>query len=249
VLLKNKVAAISGAAGLRGIGFATAKLFAEQGARVAILDIDAAAAETAASSLGGGHLGLRCDVSKKAECESAIKEVIAKTGQLDILINNAGITQALNVWDIDDDSWNRMLDVNLRGVLYLSQAAIPHMREKKAGSIVCTASGAVHSGGGFVGTAHYCASKGGVIALGRAMARELGPFGIRVNCIAPGLIQTDINAGKISDDKIEDFKRRTPLRRLGKPQDIANAFLYLASDMSDYVTEQVVDVNGGIFMN
>jgi NAD(P)-dependent dehydrogenase (short-subunit alcohol dehydrogenase family) len=196
VLLKNKVAAISGAAGLRGIGFATAKLFAEQGARVAILDIDAAAAETAASSLGGGHLGLRCDVSKKAECESAIKEVIAKTGQLDILINNAGITQALNVWDIDDDSWNRMLDVNLRGVLYLSQAAIPHMREKKAGSIVCTASGAVHSGGGFVGTAHYCASKGGVIALGRAMARELGPFGIRVNCIAPGLIQTDINAAR-----------------------------------------------------
>ena len=141
MLLKNKVAAISGAAGLRGIGFATAKLFAEQGARVAILDIDAAAAETVASSLGGGHLGLRCDVSKKAECESAIKEVIAKTGQLDILINNAGITQALNVWDIDDDSWNRMLDVNLRGVLYLSQAAIPHMREKKAGSIVCTASG------------------------------------------------------------------------------------------------------------
>ena len=142
-----------------------------------------------------------------------------------------------------------MLDVNLGGVLNLTQAVIPVMREQKRGSVVHTSSGAVHSGGGFVGTAHYCAAKGGVIALGRAMARELGPFGIRVNSIAPGYVPTDINAGKVPEDKLEEIRQRTHLKRLGAPQDIANAFLFLASDMSSYITGHVLDVNGGMFMN
>ena len=249
MLLKDKISVISGAAGLRGIGFATARRFADEGATVVILDLDEKGAQAAARELGNAHLGLRCDVTKKDECVTAIERVVETYGRVDALLNNAGITQTLSVWDIDEKSWDRMLDVNLRGVLNLTQAVIPTMREQRSGSIVHTSSGAVHSGGGFVGTAHYCAAKGGVIALGRAMARELGPFGVRVNCIAPGYVPTDINVGKVPEDKLEEIRQRTHLKRLGAPADIANAFAFLASDLSSYITGHVLDVNGGMFMN
>ena len=249
MLLKGKTAVISGAAGIRGIGYATAKTFVAQGAKVAILDLDRDGAATAAASLGEGHLGIGCNVTDKADCQAAIGKVLASFDGIDILINNAGITQPVKVWDIDPESWDRIQDVNLKGVLYLSQAVMPHMRERKAGAIACMSSVSAQRGGGILGGAHYSAAKAGVLGLAKAMARELGPDGIRVNCVTPGLIQTDINAGKISDEKRTEIIAGIPLGRLGEPQDVANIYLFLASPLSGYVTGAVIDVNGGMLIH
>ena len=248
-LLTGMNAVISGAAGPRGIGFATAKLFAAQGARVAILDIDGEAAKRAAAELGPNHLGLTCDVTDRASCGNAIDAVSAAFRRIDILINNAGVTQPAKVVDIDPASWDRIMDVNLRGVLYLSQAVIPVMQAQKAGAIACMSSVSAQRGGGILGGPHYSAAKAGVLGLARAMARELGPEGIRVNCVTPGLIQTDINAGKISDDSRVKILEGIPLNRLGEPRDVANIFLFLASDLSGYVTGATIDVNGGMLIH
>ena len=249
MLLADKVAVISGAAGERGIGFATARTFAAHGARVVILDLDGQAAEAAAARLGAGHLGIACDVTDKASCAAAVAAVIAAVGKIDVLVNNAGITQGVKVADIQAADWERILAVNLTGVLFLSQAVMPHMRERKQGSIACMSSVSAQRGGGILGGAHYSAAKAGVLGLAKAMARELGPDGIRVNCVTPGLIQTDINAGKISDEKRVEILAGIPLNRLGVPQDVANIYLFLASDLSAYVTGAVIDVNGGMLIH
>jgi NAD(P)-dependent dehydrogenase (short-subunit alcohol dehydrogenase family) len=249
MLLAGKTAIISGAAGSRGIGFATAKTFAAQGARVAILDIDGKAAAAAAADLGKDHIGLSCDVTSKADCDRAVAEVAKTFGKIDILINNAGVTQPVKVWDIAEADWDRIQDVNLKGVLFLSQAVMPHMRAAKAGAIACMSSVSAQRGGGILGGAHYSAAKAGVLGLAKAMARELGPDGIRVNCVTPGLIQTDIIAGKISDEKRKEILEGIPLNRLGVPQDVANIFLFLASDLSGYTTGAVIDVNGGMLIH
>jgi NAD(P)-dependent dehydrogenase (short-subunit alcohol dehydrogenase family) len=249
VLLQGKTAIVSGAATVRGIGFATAKTFVAQGARVAILDVNGEGAKRAAAELGAEHLGLACNVTNQADCRRAFGDVLAAFGQVDILINNAGITQAIKVWDIDPASWDRIQDVNLRGVLYLSQAVMPHMRSRKRGAIACMSSVSAQRGGGILGGAHYSAAKAGVLGLAKAMARELGPDSIRVNCVTPGLIQTDINAGKISDEARGKILEGIPLARLGVPQDVANIFLFLASDLSAYVTGAVIDVNGGMLIH
>ncbi|MBR0716100.1 SDR family NAD(P)-dependent oxidoreductase [Bradyrhizobium liaoningense] len=249
MLLAGKTAIISGAAGERGIGFATAKTFAAQGARVAILDLDGAGAARAASELGKEHLGLACNVTDKADCERAVADVLKAFGQVDILINNAGITQPVKVWDITAQDWDRIQDVNLRGVLYLSQALMPHMRARNAGSIACMSSVSAQRGGGILGGAHYSAAKAGVLGLAKAMARELGPNNIRVNCVTPGLIVTDINIGKIAPEKEKEILAGIPLARLGRPQDVANIFLFLASELSAYTTGAVIDVNGGMHIH
>lgn len=249
MLLAGKTAIISGAAGARGIGFATARAFAAQGAKVAILDLDGKAAADAAGQLGTGHLGLACDVTKKSDCDRAIAEALKAFGRIDALVNNAGVTQSVKIVDITPADWDRIQDVNLRGVLYLSQAVIPQMRAQKSGSIACMSSVSAQRGGGILGGPHYSAAKAGVLGLARAMARELGPDGIRVNCVAPGLVQTDIMAGKIPEEKLAQIRADIPLARLGRPEDIANAFLFLASDLSAYVTGATLDVNGGMQIN
>jgi NAD(P)-dependent dehydrogenase (short-subunit alcohol dehydrogenase family) len=249
VLLANKTAVISGAASERGIGRATARLFAEHGARVAILDIDEAGAAAAAASLGEGHLGLGCDVSDPESCKRAAEAAIAAFGQIDILINNAGITEPLRLMEIGPEQWGRVLDVNLSGVLYLSQAFIPHMRARKQGAIACMSSVSAQRGGGIFGGPHYSAAKAGVLGLAKAMARELGPDGIRVNCVTPGLIQTDITGGRLTAEMKEEIRKTIPLNRLGEAIDVARIYLFLASDLSSYVTGAVIDVNGGMLIH
>jgi NAD(P)-dependent dehydrogenase (short-subunit alcohol dehydrogenase family) len=249
MLLSGKTAVISGAASPRGIGLATAKLFAEHGARIAILDLDADHAKSAAASLGPDHLGLACDVTKLDDCKHAAETIIGTFGQADILINNAGITQPLKVMDIAPANYDAVLDVNLRGVLYLSQAFIPHMRQRKSGSIACMSSVSAQRGGGIFGGPHYSAAKAGVLGLAKAMARELGPDGIRVNCVTPGLIQTDITGGKLTDEMKAEITKGIPLHRLGEAKDVAGAFLFLASDLSSYITGAVIDVNGGMLIH
>lgn len=253
MLLQGKTAVISGAASKRGIGRSTAELFAQHGARVAILDIDAGAADEAAAELPTSgnvrHIGLGCDVSDRASCQAAAETVVAAFGSVNILINNAGITQPVKTLEITESDWHRIVDVNMTGVLFLSQAFIPNMRENGGGSIACMSSVSAQRGGGIFGGPHYSAAKAGVLGLAKAMAREFGPAGIRVNSVTPGLIQTDITAGKLGDDARAEIIRGIPLSRLGEARDVANIYLFLASDLSAYVTGAVIDVNGGMLIH
>ncbi|MBV9748905.1 MAG: SDR family oxidoreductase [Acetobacteraceae bacterium] len=249
MLLSGKVAVISGAAGPRGIGRATARLFAQHGARIAILDLDENASRDAAAELGPDHRGFACDVAEAEACRESARRVLDAFGQADILINNAGITQPVKLMEIGEPDWRRILDVNLGGVLHLSRAFVPHMRERRQGSIACMSSVSAQRGGGIFGGPHYSAAKAGVLGLAKAMARELGPDGIRVNCVTPGLIQTDITGGKLTDAMREEIVKGIPLNRLGHAEDVAGAFLFLASDLSAYVTGAVIDVNGGMLIH
>ena len=249
MLLNGKTAVISGAAGPRGIGFAAARLFAEHGARVAILDIDRTALQAAAKSLGSSHHGLVCDVTDQDACKRSAAEVIDRFGKIDILLNNAGITQPVKFMEIDQPSWRRIIEVNLTGIFNLSQAVVPHMRERKSGSIACMSSVSAQRGGGIFGGPHYSAAKAGVLGLAKAMARELGPDNIRVNCVTPGLIQTDITGGKLTDEMKSEIIKGIPLGRLGTAEDVARIYLFLASDLSSYTTGAVIDVNGGMLIH
>ena len=249
MLLSGKTAAISGAASARGIGFAAARLFAKHGARVAILDLDGEGAQRAAKELGEGHIGFACDVADLESCQRAARQVLDAFGQLDALVNNAGISQPVKTMEITPKDWQRIVDVNMTGVLYLSQAFIPHMRERKRGSIACMSSVSAQRGGGVFGGPHYSAAKAGVLGLAKAMARELGSDGIRVNCVTPGLIQTDITGGKLTDAMRQEILKGIPLNRLGDAEDVAGAYLFLASDLSSYITGAVIDVNGGMLIH
>jgi NAD(P)-dependent dehydrogenase (short-subunit alcohol dehydrogenase family) len=249
MLLTDKVCIITGAASQRGIGRATARLFSQHGARVVIVDLDEAQARAAAADLGEGHLGFACNVTDRQSCQAAAERVIGDYGRIDVLVNNAGITQPLKIMDIQAENYDAVLDVNLRGTLYMSQAVIPQMREQHSGSIVCMSSVSAQRGGGIFGGPHYSAAKGGVLGLAKAMARELGPDTVRVNSITPGLIQTDITGGKLTDELKVEIASGIPLGRLGVADDVANACLFLASDLSSYITGAVIDVNGGMLIH
>jgi len=249
VLLQGKVAIITGAASPRGIGFATAKTFAREGARVALLDLDAKAVHEAAAAIGDGAKGFTCDVRHAQRCTQVVQEVIAQLGRVDILVNNAGVSQAKRLMESTEEDYNLVMDVSLRGCYNMSRAVAPHFRSRKSGNIVCMGSVAAQRGGGVLGGPHYAAAKGGVQTMAKAMARELAPDGIRVNAVAPGLVETELLDGKITDEGKQKVAETTPLGRLATPQDIANAFLFLASDLSSYVTGVVLDVNGGLHIH
>ena len=197
---------------------------------------------------GAGHIGLACDVTDKAACNSAIEAVLERFDRIDVLVNNAGITQPIKFLDIAPENYDAVMDVSLRGMLYLSQAAIPSMKAQ-GGSIVCMSSVSAQRGGGIFGGPHYSAAKAGVLGLAKAMAREFGPNGIRVNSITPGLIQTDITAGRLTDAMRADILKGIPLNRLGDAADVAGACLFLASDLSSYLTGTAIDVNGGMLIH
>lgn len=249
MLLEDKVAVISGAASPRGIGLATARLFAQHGAKVVILDLEEGAANGAAQQIGNQHRGFACNVTDKTACGRAIEQALGAFGRIDVLVNNAGITQPIKLMDIRPQDYEAVTDVSLRGTLYLSQAAVPAMRKARAGSIVCMSSVSAQRGGGIFGGPHYSAAKAGVLGLAKAMARELGPDGIRVNSITPGLIQTDITQGKLTDEMRQEVLKGIPLNRLGLAEDVAKACLFLASDLSSYITGAVIDVNGGMLIH
>ncbi|SOZ20025.1 Uncharacterized short-chain type dehydrogenase/reductase y4mP [Cupriavidus taiwanensis] len=249
MLVENNVVIITGAASARGIGKATARAFAAQGATVVILDLRLEDAQAAAGELGDRHLGLACDVTDKAAGERAAHAVLQRYGRIDALVNNAGITQPVRTLDIQAANYDAVLDVNLRGTLYMSQAVLPQMRAQQRGSIVCMSSVSAQRGGGIFGGPHYSAAKAGVLGLARAMAREFGPDGIRVNSITPGLIQTDITGDKLTPEMRAEIIKGIPLGRLGNAADVANACVFLASDMSAYLTGITLDVNGGMLIH
>lgn len=223
--------------GARGIGRAIVAALAKDGWNVTFLyrSDDAAAQKTA---LETGAVGIRCDVSDR----ESVLEAVRNCGRIDLLVNNAGISQFRLFTDITEEDWQRMIGVNLTGVFHTTQAVLPQMISRKSGAIVNIASmwGAV----GASCETHYSASKGGVIALTKALAKEVGPSGIRVNGINPGVIETDMN-GHLSEEDKNALADDTPLCRLGQAEEVAKAVLFLASDDASFITGQVLGVDGG----
>ena len=249
MLLADKVAVITGGAGPNGLGFATARMMAAHGARIAILDLEGADPAGAAARLGPAHLGVVADVTDKASCERAVKSVLQSCSRIDILVNNAGITQPRKTADISAADYDAVLDVSLRGTLYMSQAVLPQMRARKSGSVVCISSVSAQRGGGILGGPHYSAAKAGVLGLARAMAREVGNDNVRINCVTPGLIATDINKGLIPPERLAGILEQIPLNRIGEPNDVAGCVVFLASDLAKYCTGVTLDVNGGMLIH
>lgn len=249
MLLANKIALITGGAGLNGLGFATARQMAAHGARVVIVDLESAEPAKAAALLGEEHLGLVASVTDQAAVDRSVRLTLEKFGRIDILVNNAGITQPRKTVDITGADYDAVLDVSLRGTLLCSQAVIPAMQRQGSGSIICISSVSAQRGGGILGGPHYSAAKAGVLGLARAMARELGSAGVRVNCITPGLIGTDIIKGKINEDQKATIAESIPMGRLGRPEEIAGACVFLGSDLSSYCTGVTLDVNGGMLIH
>jgi len=248
MLLKDKVCVITGAASARGLGKASAQMMAEQGAYIVILDVDGEAAKAAAADITKSGFGIACDVTDPTACRTAAEQVLEWAGRVDVLVNNAGITQPIRTMDIAQEDYAKVLDVSLRGTLNMSQAVIPSMRARRAGSIICMGSVSGQQGGGIFGGPHYCAAKAGVMGLARAMAKELGPDGIRVNSIAPSWIDTDITAGLMTDDIRDQIIATVPLGRSGKAEDVAGVVVFLASELAAYVTGTTIDVNGGSYI-
>jgi len=221
-VLAGKSAVISGAASPRGIGFATARLFVQHGARVAILDIDAAGATRAAHEVGDGHVGIGCTVAERDSCQAAAHQVLEAFGTVDILTNNAGITRPVKTMDITEAVRHRIVDVNMTGVLFLRQAFIPAMRERKRGSIACISSVSAQRGGGIFGGPHYSAAKAGVLGLTKAMARELGPvissgfMTIRALEVATRLEADRGNVAVLHVATIKPLDTATILRKAGR---------------------------------
>lgn len=242
-------AIVTGAA--NGIGRATAALLAAEGARVLLADVDGAAGEAAASAIrdsGGDARFVRCDVTSEADCQAAVAEATRAFGGLDILCNNAGIIRRATVVDTTLDEWARVLAVNLTAVFLMSRAAIPVMAGGGGGAIVNTGSGWGLRGGDRA--AAYCASKGGVVNLTRAMAIDHGPQRIRVNCVCPGdtdtaMLRDEAHQLGHAEDAFLEVAAERPLARLGQPEDVARAVLYLVSDASSWVTGTTLVVDGG----
>jgi 3-oxoacyl-[acyl-carrier protein] reductase len=238
--LKDKVAIITGAA--KGIGFATAKRFAQEGAKVMIADIDPEAVKAAVDQIPGSEAHV-VNVTDRVSIQAAVDQIMQRHGRIDILINNAGITQDARLVKMTEAQFDAVIDVNLKGVFNCAQLVVPHMLEAGQGSIV-NASSVVGIYGNF-GQTNYAASKFGVIGFTKTWARELGAKGVRVNAVCPGFIATEmVNA--MPENILRDIERRSWLGRLGTPEEIANIYLFLASDEASYVNGVALEASGGI---
>ena len=249
MLLEGKTAIITGAASKRGIGLATAKAFIAHGARVAITDVDAENLPKAHAAIGDDQRAFVCDVTDAARCREVAAQVAADFGGIDILVNNAGIVFGTPILEITAGEYDTVLGINLRGNFNMAQAVIPFMREKGAGAIVCVSSIAGQSGGGVFGRSHYAAAKAGIMGLAKALGRELAPENIRVNAVAAGSVDNDFTRGRMTPEIKAAVAKNVPMGRLGTPEDMANACLFLASDLAGYVTGTVLDVNGGLLIH
>lgn len=248
-LLEGKVAIITGAGSERGIGRATARLFAEHGARVALTDIDADFLSDREREFGDEHRTYVCDVTDARQCQRAADKAAEDFGRIDILVNNAGVVYGTRLNDISRDEYDEVLNVNLKGNFFMARAIVPHMRANDSGAIVCVSSIAGRAGGGVFGSSHYAAAKSGIFGLAKGLARELAPQGIRVNAVAPGPIDNDFTRGKMTPEDKARIAKSIPLGRLGQPEEVGKAILFLASDLSSYVTGIVLDVNGGLLIH
>jgi NAD(P)-dependent dehydrogenase (short-subunit alcohol dehydrogenase family) len=252
MLLKDKVCVIVGAGSLRSIGYATAELFAEQGAKVIVADLmmNDTVLDSIKSSIESRLQrsisidGFQCDISKSDDCERLFQSVRDLHGSIDCLVNSAGIVKTQSLLDMTDKDIDVMLGVNLKGTFNLCRSVLKVFVEQKSGAIVNVSSAAAQRGGGLVGGAHYAASKGGVLSLTKSIAREFGHLGIRANAICPAMIETPMLDG-LSSERLNSITEAIPLRRTGTTREAAGVCLFLASELSGFVTGATVDVNGG----
>ena len=229
--------------GDRGIGAAAARAFWQAGYRVAVLYHTHAEAAAALEKELPGLLAVQCDVASRASCEVAFHTVEQAVGHVDVLVSNAGIAQQKLFTDITPEEWQHMLDVNLSGAFHLCQLALPGMIRRKAGRILTVSSMWGQTGGSC--EVHYSAAKAGLIGLTKALAKEEGPSGITVNCVAPGVIDTDMMAAFTAEDKAA-LAEETPVGRLGSADEVAQLLVFLAGESAGYITGQVFGVNGGL---
>jgi NAD(P)-dependent dehydrogenase (short-subunit alcohol dehydrogenase family) len=256
MLLNDKVCLITGVSAESGIGFATAEMFAASGARLAILDIQLDDRRSEALSgriadLVGRPvevLGYKCDLTDDLACKSVVDDVVARLGRIDVLVHSAGIVRTQSTLEMTKSDFSRMLDINLIGTFNINQPVLSQMVRQGSGSIVNVASVAAQRGGGLVGGSHYAASKGGVVSFTKSVAREFGGNGVRANSICPSLIETPMLGG-LTPEQMSQITRSIPLARPGKPSEIAAACLFLASDLSSFITGATLDVNGGLHIH
>ena len=242
--LQDKISLITGAA--QGIGLATALKFAQEGATVIVCDVKQSAIDEAVKqceALGATALGCVMDVTQRDQVDAVIAQVKERFGRIDVLVNNAGITQDARLQKMTLEQFDKVIDVNLRGVFHCAQAVADIMVAQGSG-VILNASSVVGIYGNF-GQTNYAATKFGVIGFTKTWSRELGPKGVRVNAVAPGFISTPILA-TIPEKVIAEMEHRVPLRRLGKPEEIANVYAFLASDEASYINGAVIEVSGGL---
>ncbi len=245
--LKDKVVFITG--GSKGIGYSIAQKFAEEGSTVIIsarnIDTVNEAVETLSKEHGVTVKGYEHDVSSSEATAKIFEDIMATFGKIDVLVNNAGITNDNLMLKMSDDEWKSVIDINLNGVFFASREAVKYMMKARSGKIINMTS--IVGITGNAGQANYTAAKAAVIALTKTTAKEMAARNIKVNAIAPGFIETDMTK-KLSDNVVEQMKASIPLKRFGQVDDIANTALFLASELSDYITGQTISVNGGMFM-
>jgi meso-butanediol dehydrogenase / (S,S)-butanediol dehydrogenase / diacetyl reductase len=255
-VLAGRTALVTGAAA--GIGRAIAARLAAAGARVCVADLNRAAAEAVAASLGAGHLALHCDVTQAQSVAGLLDAVWGTFGTLDIVCANAGVSTMNRVRDLSEAEWDMNMDVNAKGIFLIDQAAIRHWLDAgKPGIIVNTASVAGKTGAPLL--AHYCASKFAVVGFTQSLAKEVARDGIRVNCICPGYVRTSMQArevewegtlrGMSSEAVLQEYVSLTPMGRLEEPEDVAEAVLFLAGDGARFITGEALNVSGGAFMD
>ena len=241
--LEGKVSIITG--GAQGIGLATAEKFAAEGARVVICDVNQDVISGVVNEFKQSGIdvdGFNADVTNQADISNMVDLVISKYGQIDCLVNNAGIVRDARMVNMTDEQFDSVIDVNLKGTYNCAKSVFPHMMERQSG-VVLNASSIVGIYGNF-GQTNYAASKFGVIGMAKTWAREFGRFGIRVNAVCPGMIKTDI-LSDIPDKVLENIVSKVPMGRLGAPSEIANTYAFLASDEASYINGAVIEVGGG----
>ncbi|GAA3663170.1 glucose 1-dehydrogenase [Nocardioides ginsengisoli] len=243
--LENKIAIVTGAG--QGIGKAIAAKLAAEGATVVVTDINEATAKETAGEIGGGAVGIATDVTDRTSVDAMVDQVVAQFGRVDVLVNNAGWDKAEPFVDSEPETWDRVIAINLYGVLNTSKKVLPLMIAQGGGRVVNLGSDAGRVGSS--GEAVYSAAKGGVIAFTKATAREVARAGVAVNCVCPGPTDTALFASMGGERLREALAKAIPMRRLGQPEDLANAVAFYASDEAAFITGQTVSVSGGLTMS